>query len=200
MSALESRVIAVDELDAPTRDALARLHDEALRRRVSAVLSRFVLPRRDAVIARYQAALKLAGDSQRGSAVFTRHCQTCHQHQGTGRSVGPDLSGVTGRAPDALLVDILDPNREIAPDFVIVSVATRRGQVMSGLLAEETATTVKLRRAEAVEDTILRSEIDELKATGQSLMPEGLEQTINPTDMADLLAFLREGVRASKLE
>jgi putative membrane-bound dehydrogenase-like protein len=200
VSALESRVIAVDELDAPTRDALARPHDQALSRRVSAVLSRFVLPRRDAVIARYQTALKLAGDSQRGRAVFTRHCQTCHQHQGTGRAVGPDLSGVTGRAPDALLVDILDPNREVAPDFVIVSVATRRGQVMSGLLAEETATTVKLRRAEAVEDTILRSEIDELKATGQSLMPEGLEQSINPTDMADLLAFLREGVRASERE
>jgi putative heme-binding domain-containing protein len=107
--------------------------------------------------------------------------------------VGPDLSGIAGRAPDALLIDILDPNREVAPDFVTLSVATTRGQVVSGLLVEETATTLKLRRAEGVDETVLRSEIDELRSTGRSLMPEGLEQSISLQEMADLIAFLREG-------
>jgi putative membrane-bound dehydrogenase-like protein len=193
VSALESQAIAASELDAPARDALARLHDPDLARRASAVFARFVPPRRDTVIARYQPALKLTGDTRRGAAVFARNCLTCHQHQGRGRMVGPDLSGVAGRAADALLVDILDPNREVATDFAMISVATRRGQVVSGLLAEETPVSVKLRRAEAVEETILRAEIDELKSTGKSLMPEGLEQAINLTDMADLIAFLREG-------
>ncbi len=96
-------------------------------------------------------------------------------------------------APDALLSDILDPNRNIEPDFVVLAASTRRGQTLSGLLAEETATTVKLRRAEGVEDTLLRSEIEQLRSTGQSLMPEGLEQTVGPQDMADLIAFLRKG-------
>ncbi len=107
--------------------------------------------------------------------------------------MGPDLSGIAGRAPEALLSDIVDPNREVAPDFAMISVATRRGQVIAGILAEETATTLKLRRAEGVEDTLLRSEIDELRSTGKSLMPEGLEQNINLQEMADLIAFLREG-------
>ena len=80
--------------------------------------------------------------------------------------MGPDLSGIAGRAPDALLIDIIDPNREVAPDFAALSVATRGGQVHAGVLAEETATTLKLRRAEGVEDTLLRSEIDELRSTG----------------------------------
>ena len=101
------------------------------------------------------------------------------------------MSGIAGRAPEALLVDVLDPNREVAPDYVAVSLATTRGQVLSGLLAEETATTLKLRRAEGVEDAILRSEIDELRSTGRSLMPEGLEQSISLQEMADLIAFLR---------
>jgi putative heme-binding domain-containing protein len=191
--ALERQVIAPGELDAATRQGLLQLADAALRTRASAVLAKFAPPQRLAVLARYQAALTLSGDARRGEAVFARNCQTCHQHQGKGHRVGPDLSGIAGRAPDALLSDILDPNRNIEPDFVVLAASTRRGQVLSGLLAEETNATVKLRRAEGVEDTLLRSEIDQLRSTGQSLMPEGLEQTIGPQDMADLIAFLRRG-------
>jgi putative membrane-bound dehydrogenase-like protein len=191
--AMERQVIAPRELDAATREGLRRLADPALRARAAAVLATFAPPRRSAVIGRYQSALKLTGEPDRGRSVFARSCQTCHQHQGQGKRVGPDLSGIAGRAPDALLSDILDPNKDLEPDYVVLAAATRRGQVYSGLLAEETGTTVKLRRAEGVEDTLLRSEIDELRSTGQSLMPEGLEQSIDPQEMADLIAFLRKG-------
>jgi putative heme-binding domain-containing protein len=191
--ALERQVIAPGELDAATREGLLHLADASQRVRASAVLAKFAPPQRSAVLARYQAALKLAGDAHRGEALFARNCQTCHQRQGQGHRVGPDLSGIVGRAPEALLSDLLDPNREVAPDYVVLAAATRRGQVLSGLLAEETATTVKLRRAEGIEETLLRSEIDQLRSTGQSLMPEGLEQTLGLQDMADLIAFLRRG-------
>jgi putative membrane-bound dehydrogenase-like protein len=193
VKALERAAIVPGELDASTRDALERLPDLALRQRAMTVLARFAPPRRSDALARYQAALKLEGDAGRGVAVFDRNCQTCHQRQGKGHRVGPDLSGIAGRAPDALLTDILDPNREVVPDFMTLTLATRRGQVVSGLLAEETATTLKLRRAEGIEETILRSEIDELRSTGRSLMPEGLEQSISLPEMADLIAFLRRG-------
>jgi putative heme-binding domain-containing protein len=76
---------------------------------------------------------------------------------------------------------------------VAVSVATRTGQVLSGLLVEETASSVKLRQAEAVEQTVLRSEVAEIRSSGRSLMPEGLEQALDLQEMADLLAFLRSG-------
>jgi len=192
IKALEQKSIAPSELDAPTREALSRLSDPTLKSRATAILARFAPPQRSAALARYQAALKLEGDTKRGAALFDKHCQTCHQHQGRGHKVGPDLSGIAGRAPEALLVDILDPNREVAPDYVTLAVATRRGQVLSGLLAEESATTLKLRRADAIEDALLRSEIDEIRSTSQSLMPEGLEQNLNLQDLADLIAFLRQ--------
>ncbi len=156
-------------------------------------MARSAPPPRAPALARYQAALKLTGDRSKGASVFARNCQTCHQHQGQGHRVGPDLSGIAGRAPEALLVDVLDPNREVAPDFTSLVVATRNGRVTSGLLAEESATTVKLRRAEGLEETLLRSEIEELRSTSQSLMPEGFEQTISLQEMADLIAFLRQG-------
>ena len=196
IQALERQTIVPGELDAATREALNRLSSPSLRSRASAILARFAPPQRSAALARYQDALKLDSDERRGAALFDKHCHTCHQRQGRGQKVGPDLSGIAGRAPEALLVDILDPNREVPPDYLTLVVATRRGQVLSGLLAEESATTLKLRHADAVEETLLRSEIDEIRSTAQSLMPEGLEQNLNLQDMADLIAFLRQGDQA----
>ena len=193
IKALERTTIAPGELDASTREALERLPDAKLRQRASTILAKFAPPQRSEALARYQGALKLVADESRGRAVFARSCQTCHQRQGQGHRVGPDLSGIAGRAADALLIDVLDPNREVAPDYMTLSLATTRGLVVSGLLAEETATSLKLRRAEGIEETILRSEIDVLRSTGRSLMPDGLEQSISLQEMADLIAFLRQG-------
>jgi putative membrane-bound dehydrogenase-like protein len=191
--ALEQDWIAPSELDAPARAILEHLPDAQERERASKILAKYAPPQRSEALSRYQAALKLVGDPRRGANVFAKNCQTCHQRQGQGHRVGPDLSGIAGRAPDALLSDIIDPNREVAPDYATLAVATRGGQVFAGLLAEETATTLKLRRAEGAEDTLLRSEIDVLRSTGKSLMPEGLEQNVNLQEMSDLIAFLREG-------
>jgi putative membrane-bound dehydrogenase-like protein len=193
VGALEKQSIVASELDAATREALLHLPDAGLRSRASALLAKFAPPDRTSVLAKYRPALALNGESRRGEGVFLRTCQSCHQHQGRGFRVGPDLSGVAGRAPEALLSDVLDPNREVAPDFATLTVATRSGQLATGLLAEETATTLKLRRAEGVEQTLLRLEIDQVRSTGQSLMPEGLEQGLSLQDVADLIAFLREG-------
>ena len=66
-----------------------------------------------------------------------------------------------------------------------------RGRVgMYCLIAAETANSVTLKRAEEVTDTVERSEIEQLRSTGLSIMPEGLEKQIDPAAMADLLAYL----------
>jgi putative membrane-bound dehydrogenase-like protein len=194
--AILRQTIGPGDLDAAARQTLARLPDTPLKARALASLARFAPPPRSQILARYQGALKLPGEAGRGASVFARECQICHQHQGQGYRVGPDLSGIAGRAPEALLDDILDPNREVAPDYATLTVATRDGRVFTGLLAEETSTTVKLRRAEGVEDLLLRTQIDALQATGKSLMPEGLEQSLGLQDVADLIAFLRHGGKA----
>jgi putative heme-binding domain-containing protein len=88
-------------------------------------------------------------------------------------------------------VAILDPSREVAPDGLGVVVVTQRGQTFTGLLSEETPTAVRLRRAEGQDDVIPRGEIETLRPTGRSLMPDGLEQVLSPQDVADVIAFLR---------
>jgi putative heme-binding domain-containing protein len=86
---------------------------------------------------------------------------------------------------------ILDPSREVAPDGLAVVLATTDGRTLTGLLAEETPAAIRLRRAEGLEDVIPRSEIEALRPTGRSLMPDGLEQVLKAQDVADLIEFLR---------
>ena len=94
------------------------------------------------------------------------------------------------RGAAAILVNVLDPNREVNPQYVNYLAVTKAGRQYSGLISAETASSITLARGEAASDTLLRIDIDELASTGKSLMPEGLEKEIDPQMMADLLAFL----------
>jgi len=69
-------------------------------------------------------------------------------------------------------------------------VATKDGKTISGILISETVTGLTLKRSGGVQETVLRQNIEEMTSTNRSLMPDGLEQTITPQEMADLLAFL----------
>jgi mono/diheme cytochrome c family protein len=59
------------------------------------------------------------------------------------------------------------------------------------MIALETPTSLTLRRAEKAEDTILRSQIEEIQATTKSLMPEELEKLLSKQELADLIAYLQ---------
>jgi putative heme-binding domain-containing protein len=67
---------------------------------------------------------------------------------------------------------------------------TREGQILSGLIASETVGSVTLRRADGAQDVVPRAQIEELRGTGKSLMPEGLEDVITEANLVDLLEFL----------
>ena len=139
----------------------------------------------------------LAGHRDRGREVFAKTCATCHQAEGRGIDVGPNLATVTNRSPEDLLVHILDPNREVAPNFVNYNVATESGRVLSGIIAEESAGALVLKRAEGASDVIPREQIEAVASTGISLMPEGLENGLSLQDLADLIAFVRS-IRPAK--
>ena len=61
-----------------------------------------------------------------------------------------------------------------------------------GFISAQTASSLTLRRGEGQEDVVLRQDIEEMKSSGVSLMPEGLEKTVDPQQMADLIQFLKE--------
>ena len=124
--------------------------------------------------------------------LFEKNCQTCHSYRGNGARVGPELVGVAGKNKLDLLISILDPARDASPDGMGVIVLTKDGRTLSGLLVQENASMIRLRRAEGLEDEVARSEIEVVRSTGRSLMPEGLEQVLSHQDIADLIGFLRD--------
>jgi len=144
------------------------------------------------VIATYQESLGLSGDVARGEKVFRRECIACHRIGKEGHDVGINLATVKNRTAGEVLVHVLDPNREVSPNFFEYIVVTDDGRTSTGVIAAETATSITLRRAEGKQETILRDNIEEITSSGISLMPEGLEKKVTVSEMADLLAFLLE--------
>ena len=90
-----------------------------------------------------------------------------------------------------LLLSILDPNREAQPNFNTYTVETKAGRIFNGIIAAESDNSITLRRAEAKEDVVLRTNIEELISNGVSLMPEGLEKEFSRQELADVIVFVK---------
>ncbi len=175
----------------PSRVALLKVHpDETIRKKVSAVFTSAESGERATVVAAYQPALKLDGNAERGKALFKKNCSACHRLEGVGTAVGADLKAISDRGDASVLLNILDPNREVKPKFVSYVVVTDDGRVTAGMIVAENANSLTLRRPDGMQSTIQRVDIEQLRGTGLSFMPEGLEKEIDPQAMADLLQYL----------
>jgi putative membrane-bound dehydrogenase-like protein len=189
---IEARHIKPAELDAQRVKQLTSHSKPEIRDRARKLLAAEMPAERKLVMEKYQAALAKKGEPKKGQAVFQKNCATCHHLAGTGVNVGPSIAD-TERTKTAsqLLLDILNPNAAIDSNYFNYEVTLKNGRVLTGLIAAETASSLTLKRAENQTDTVLRQDIEELRSTGVSLMPEGLEKNINVDDMADLIAFLK---------
>jgi putative heme-binding domain-containing protein len=133
----------------------------------------------------------MAGSADIGGTLFEKECATCHRIGKTGHAIGPDLTSSSWRDPEALLTHVLDPNRYVLPNYLQYIVVDVSGRTHTGLIASQSANGITLKREKNATQTILRHNIEEIVATGKSLMPEGFEKTIDRQQMADLLAFLQ---------
>lgn len=190
LTAVEKGTVAPAHIDA-TRAAQLRTHPDVAVKALAAKVLGAGNPDRKRVIEDYRSALELKGDAAKGKAVFAKNCASCHNLDGVGKEVGANLASALGnKTPDALLVDILDPSREVDPRFVQYVVSTLDGQTRTGVIAGETSAAVTLRLPDKGEVTVLRTDIDKLTGSGQSLMPDGLEKQLSKADFADLIAYL----------
>ena len=156
------------EIDPARRQRLLSCRDRAMRARAEAVFAHQARPR-EAVVDAYRSALGIKGDRAAGAAVFQKLCVSCHRMGNDGVEVGPDLATLNDKSPESLLIAILDPNRAFEAKYAGFTVATVDGRVLNGLIASESATAVTLRRQDGKDDVLLRSDIEEMSASGQSL-------------------------------
>lgn len=173
------------------RVTLLKLHPaKKIREQVSRLFASVTTRQRREVVAAYQPALKRKGDPERGRELFRKNCSACHRLEGFGTAVGADLKAISDRGDASVLLNILDPNREVKPKFVSYVVVTDDGRVTSGMIVAENANSLTLRSLDGKQTTIQRINIEELRSSGISFMPEGLEKEIDLEGMADLLSYL----------
>jgi putative membrane-bound dehydrogenase-like protein len=190
LDAVEKGTVKPSDLDPARVQLLMKSPDAAVAARVAKLFGASAPSKRLDVLAKYQKAIELKGDAVKGKAIFKDNCSACHKLEGVGDVVGPDLASIKNRGTEAVLTNILDPNREVLPQYYTYLLTTDTETIISGMIAAETANTVTIRKADGRSETVQRVNILSLKSTGLSAMPEGMEAKIDLQAMADLLAYL----------
>ena len=190
--------IPSSSITAAQRQELVGHPNKEIRERATELLATAFNADRQEVIRQYNVALDLTGDAERGQALFAKSCSQCHRLGEVGHAVGPNLTMVVNKTPSFLLQEILDPNRNVDSRYLSYVASTKEGLIRTGILSSESSNSVTLVAAEGKQFTLLRTDIDELRATGKSLMPEGMEKDLSHQAVADLIAFLKSLPATSK--
>jgi putative membrane-bound dehydrogenase-like protein len=146
-----------------------------------------------ALIGKYKAMLgsdeQQPADAARGRIVFDRTCLACHRLYDAGGDVGPELTGSDRANADYILENVLDPSATVSRDYTLTSVATTDGRVISGIIREQTPTSLVIQTAN---DRIVvpRDDVEAVKTSSSSMMPEGLLEPLSPREIRDLFAYL----------
>ena len=189
LDAVEKGDVKTFEID-PARVQLLRQYPD---RQIADRVGRLFVDARQSrteVVDHYQAALKIEGDSARGKTIFKETCSACHRLEDIGTEVGAELRGIRQRGMASVLLNILDPNREVKPEFMVYVLETKDGRTLTGMIGSETPNTITIRQIDGTSVEAARIDIKSLRSLGMSFMPEGLEFNIDVPAMADLLSYL----------
>lgn len=195
VASLDNNKLRISELSLDQKQALMQTGNKKITDKAKAILSRGGgLPNADRqkVIEDFMFATSQSGDATAGKIVYKNQCAKCHQHQGEGVKIGPDLTGMAAHPKKELLIHIMDPNRDVEGNFRQYVVSTKSGKILTGMLASETKSSIELIDTEAKKQSVLREDIDEIKASDRSLMPEGFEKQLSKPDLVNLLEFLTQ--------
>ncbi len=142
-----------------------------------------------------QHALTHPGDAKRGRAVFLDEkrtkCASCHVVDGQGAKVGPDLSRIGGKFDRPHLIEsLLEPSRQIVEGYRSSQVLTTSGQVLIGIIKEETEDNFIVEDAAGKRVEVDRDDVEQIRSSDVSLMPDDLAATLSQDEFADLVAYL----------
>jgi putative heme-binding domain-containing protein len=150
---------------------------------------------RQSVLDRYMPSISgqpwQQADLAAGRRRFEQSCSACHRIDELGVNVGPDISDTRDKSPASLLMSILHPSAAIDAAFYQYSVMTTDDKVIDGLLIDDRPSAVTIQRQGGERVVIPREDIDQLRASTNSLMPDGFERVIDEQGMANLIAYLK---------
>lgn len=145
------------------------------------------------------------GDPQAGERIFYHArvggCFRCHEYEGRGYTVGPDLSNIgrswtTGLSEGStlrqrLLESIVNPSKEIAPMFTSSTILKTDGEILAGIhIGDEVDGRIKFADQNGRVFHVHPNDIDQRQPSEKSIMPDSLADNLTPQELRDLLAFL----------
>ncbi|MGH8018463.1 MAG: PVC-type heme-binding CxxCH protein, partial [Opitutaceae bacterium] len=175
--AIDPIVLSAAQVQALSHHANAKLAALA-----KSILAPVIPSSHEEVIAKFQPAVGLRGDAGRGRDLFRGRCAMCHRADGEGVALGPDLTTVKSTGRDGLLVAILAPNKEVAPQYIAYNITTKDGNGHIGVIQRDDASGVTLKIMGGAEVAIPRRDIESSTSAGESLMPEGLAAGMDEQD------------------
>jgi putative heme-binding domain-containing protein len=188
---VEGNEVSFIEIGSTRLASLQQIKTPEIQERVKKLIAANAPADRSKVLADYQAALTHEHDPLRGRELFAKNCSQCHKIGEIGVEVAPNISDSRVKTQEQLLVDILDPNRAVDNNYFSYTLIETSGKVSTGIISSETSSSVTLKQPEGKTITILRSEIEELKPNGMSLMPVGFEKQLTVAQLADVISFVK---------
>jgi putative heme-binding domain-containing protein len=117
-------------------------------------------------------------------------CYRCHQVDGRGNEIGPDLSTIGRTESQRILESLLQPSATVAPAYQAWTLAMHDGRVLNGILVRTYLDEYTYLDAQGKPFIVKTHDIAETKASATSIMPEGLLNQLTDQEVRDLLAFL----------
>jgi putative heme-binding domain-containing protein len=200
LGAIESGQIAKGDLNANHARQLMTLGDEAIAEQLTRVWGQLRESPAEKLelihnLKQQLAPAKLQGaDLVAGQAVFKKVCGNCHRLYGDGGKIGPDLTGAQRQNSDYLLQNIIDPSAVVTADFSMSTVLLTDGRVLSGIVTEKTRQRIVLQMQNELL-TLSIDEVEQVKPSKVSLMPDGLLQTLSTQEVNALFAYLMTRTR-----
>ena len=107
-------------------------------------------------------------------------CLTCHEVNGQGGRLGPDLSTVGNWTAKALREAILSPNQREGREPNTILVKTKDGHEIRGLRKNDDTFTLQLMDMAGNFHLLQKKDLVELKYEDKSLMPENYDKQFSP--------------------
>jgi putative heme-binding domain-containing protein len=190
LDALEAGRIPKGQIASAQRQQLLNHKDAKIKERAAKMFH--VNADRQKIIESYAGVGTLKGDPAHGHDLFKQICATCHRVKDEGNAVGPDLGMMSDKPVADFVIAMLDPNRSVETRYVNYTAVLKNDREISGVIVTETANSVTFKNSSGPEETVLRADIEDLRSSGLSLMPEGLENALKPRDIADVISYLKQ--------
>jgi putative heme-binding domain-containing protein len=196
LHAVERKTVASADISAGAARQILALNDATLSQRLKEVWGdlRSTGAEKQQRIAKYKALLTSdflkQGDAGRGRIVYNRTCQKCHRLYGEGGAIGPDLTGSNRANLDYVLENVFDPSAAIPREWRMNTVITADGRVLTGIIVEDAPESIVLQTVNE-RLSLARDDIEQLRETAISMMPEGQFEMLSPHEVRDLIVYLR---------